>query len=335
MTSTTPQPSPTPAARSLPAGRVLVVMVVALLGGALLNAQGILRTAERQELGTSRTVALAFAEPLASVSSFLRLDLPRESIDEALGRRLRAREDDGPSRVVVPATTTTTMPAGATTTTTLPPLRPVTAADPLELWIIGDSFAELFGPALVNRSTDTGVVDAALDFRFISGLSRPDYFDWPAYITEQLPAVTPEAAVVIFGGNDAQDVVVGGERFDVGTEAWVDLYAIRVAEAMDALLEGVDRVYWVGLPIMESASFTANAQTMNEVYEAEAAERPAVTFIPSYELFQDENGEYNAYLDGKHMRYADGAHFTWNGGYRLADEVLSVIAAQWNLEPAL
>lgn len=329
--SASPPRSSRDAARPLPAGHVLLVMLVALLGGALLNARGILRTAERQELGTGRSVALALAEPLADVSAFLRLDLPRESIDDALGRRTTDRQ-----AVVAtpPATTTTTLvDGGATTTTTLPSLRAVTDDDPLELWIIGDSFAELFGPALVNRSTDTGVVDAEVDFRFISGLSRPDYFDWPVYISEQLPNVEPEAAVVIFGGNDAQDVAVGGERFDVGTEAWVDLYAIRVAEAMDALLAGVERVYWVGLPIMESAGFNANVLLMNSVYESEARERPRVTFISSFELFQDENGEYNAYLDGKHMRYADGAHFTWNGGYRLADEVLSVIAADWAFEP--
>ena len=305
-------------------------MIIALLGGALLNAQGILRTAERQQLGTGRTVALAFAEPLASVSSFLRIDTPREAIDTALGRELPRRDVE-----TLPVTTTTTtvagQPAATTTTTTLPELRAVTTDDPLDLWIIGDSFAELFGPALANRSTDTGLIHPEVDFRFISGLSRPDYFDWPVYIAEQLPKLTPDAAVVIFGGNDAQDVAIGGERFELGTEDWVSLYAFRVGEAMDALRAGVDRVYWVGLPIMESASFSANAQMMNAVYEAEAAERPDVTYVSSFDLFKDGNGEYNAYLDGKHMRYADGAHFTWNGGYRLADEVLPLIRQDWDI----
>ncbi len=328
MTTPSAAPSP-PAIRPLAAGHVLVAMLVALLGGALLNAQGILRTAERQELGTGRSVALALAEPLASVSSLLRIDAPREAIDEALGRVTPRRDVDA---VIPVATTTTTRPGEApATTTTRPALRAVTAGEPLDVWIIGDSFAELFGPALVNRSTDTGLVEAEVDFRFISGLSRPDYFDWPAYIREQLPKLMPDAAVVIFGGNDAQDVAVAGQRFEVGTEAWVDLYAQRVGEAMDALADGVDRVYWVGLPIMESDSFTANVLMMNAVYESEAAARSSVTYISSFDLFKDEAGEYNAYLDGKHMRYADGAHFTWNGGYRLADEVLAVIGREWDL----
>ena len=325
---TTPAPA---RSRPLAAGHVLIVMVVALIGGALLNAQAILRTAEQQELGAGRSFALAFAEPLATVSEALRLDTPRAVIDDALDRGAPRRD----VTVTAPATTTSTVPepsAPVTTTTTIPPARQVSAADPLRLLIVGDSFAELFGPALVNRGTDTGVVDAVVDFRFISGLSRPDYFDWPAYLTAELPTQNHEAAVVIFGGNDAQDVAVGGERFDVGTQAWTDLYAVRVAELMDVLLEHVERVYWVGLPIMESETFSANAIMMNGVYESEAAERPAVTYVSSFELFQDENGDYNAYLDGKHMRYADGAHFTWNGGYRLADEVLPIIARDWGFD---
>ena len=235
---------------------------------------------------------------------------------------------------VTTSTSTIPTPSIEPSDATTPPtsFRPVTQAEPLTMWIIGDSFLELFGPALVNRSIDTGVIEAEVDFRYVSGLSRPDYFDWPAYIAEKLPKENPDAVIVMFGGNDAQDVEVGGERFDVGTQAWADLYCVRVAEAMDTLLTEVDRVYWIGLPIMKSDRFTANVKTMNGAYEAEAAQRPRVTYISSFELFQDEDGEYSAYLDGKLMRFTDGAHFVWNGAYRLADAVLPIIAADWSIQ---
>ena len=32
------------------------------------------------------------------------------------------------------------------------------------------------------------------------------------------------------------------------------------------------------------------------------------------------------------MRFTDGAHFVWNGAYRLADAVLPVIAADWDID---
>ena len=131
MTTT---PSPSTEARPLAAGRVLVVLLIALMGGALLNADAILRTAERQELGTGRSVALAFAEPLADVSGFLRLTAARDAADEALGRN-QPRRDVTVADSTTTTTTTTTPPddpaAAATTTTTsttLPPLRTVSEA---------------------------------------------------------------------------------------------------------------------------------------------------------------------------------------------------------------
>ncbi|RZV41229.1 MAG: DUF459 domain-containing protein [Acidimicrobiia bacterium] len=232
----------------------------------------------------------------------------------------------------VPPTTNGAGPATSVQSTTTTTVRVVGEADPLRLWVIGDSFLELFGPALVNRSLDTGVIDAGVDFRYVSGLSRPDFFDWPAYAADELPDRNPDAVVVMFGGNDAQDVEVGGTRYDVGTEAWGDLYTTRVAEMMDVLLTGTDRVYWIGLPIMKSDRFTANARTMNAAYETQAGQRPGVTYFSSFELFCDESGEYNAYLDGKLMRFTDGAHFVWNGAYRLADAILPVIATDWGIE---
>jgi hypothetical protein len=234
--------------------------------------------------------------------------------------------------VTVPPTTSGSLPDAGEPTTTTTTRRVVTEDDPLTLWVIGDSFLELFGPALVNRSIDTGVIEAEVDFRYVSGLSRPDFFDWPIYAADELPDRSPDAVVVMFGGNDAQDVEVGGTRYDVGTEAWVDLYNTRVAEMMDVLVTGTDRVYWIGLPIMKSDRFTANAQTMNTAYQSAAEQRPGITYLSSFELFSDEDGEYNAYLDGKLMRFTDGAHFVWNGAYRLADAVLPVIAADWDIE---
>ncbi|NNF87988.1 MAG: DUF459 domain-containing protein [Acidimicrobiia bacterium] len=354
-------------ARPLTARQVLVVMLVALLGGALFNAQAILRTAEQQELGRRRSVAVALAEPLASVSGFLRIDEPREAIDDALGRGTLRRDTTitTPSTTTTTSSTTTPPPAPTTTaspgtqaptttagsgsqaptttsttstttttTTTVPALREVTAEQPLDLWIVGDSFVELFGPALVNRGLDTGLVNADPDFRYSSGLSRPDFFDWPAYIAAELAEGERDAAVIIFGGNDGVDVELGGERFNLGTDPWVDLYAVRVAEAMDVLLTGVERVYWIGLPVMRSDSFTAKAHTMNSVYQSEADKRPQITYISSFELFEGDDGGYSAYVDGEQVRWRDGAHFTWNGAYRLADFVLPMILEDWNVRQA-
>jgi len=325
------------------AGHVLLTGLICLGLATFLNATSLLRTAERQPLGATRTVAVGIMDPLADISGVLLLDRPRRLVDRALGRYTPPAEElpVASNPVIIypegwdPSTTTSTTP-GEQTTTTVPPddLREITAAAPMKLWIIGDSFVELFGPALENDAADTGVMRTEVDFRFISGLVRSDYFDWPAHITQRLPAVQPDAVVVMFGGNDGQPMTRGGQQLEPDTPEWLAVYHELVGEAMDVLLTGTTRVYWVGLPIMRDDRFTQRVIGFNTVYEEEAAERPGVVYVNIFDLFKDENGQYSTYLRTEsgnllEMRMEDGAHFTWNGAYRLSGLVLETIAAEW------
>jgi lysophospholipase L1-like esterase len=332
--------------RAAAAGHVLVTGLICLGLATFLNAASLLRTAERQPLGATRTLAVGIMSPLAEMSGVLFLDRPRGLVDRALGRVPAPEEPDEPADPVIihpegwdggTSTTSTTVPGDTTTTTTTVPaadLREITAAEPLNLWIIGDSFVELFGPALENDAADTGVMETEVDFRFISGLVRSDYFDWPAHIEQRLPEVQPDAVVVMFGGNDGQPLTWQGVELQPDTPEWLEIYHMLVGEAMDTLLVGTTRVYWVGLPIMRDDRFTERVIGFNEVYREEAAKRPGVVYVDIFDLFKDENGEYSTYLrtesgDLLDMRMEDGAHFSWNGAYRLSGFVLEAIAADW------
>lgn len=342
---------------------MLITGLICLGLATFLNAGSLLKTAERQPLGAVRTWAVGIMDPLADMSGVLLLDRPRELVDRALGRApVAAPEEPGeaaPPVILHPEgwedgsststtgagpVTTTTSPDGASssTSTTVPQsdLREVTEAEPLKLWIIGDSFVELFGPALENDAAETGVMQTEVDFRFISGLVRADYFDWPAHITARLPEVQPDAVVVMFGGNDGQPMTWQGTQLEPDTPAWLERYHTLVGEAMDTILQGTTRVYWVGLPIMRDARFTERVIGFNQVYREEAEKRPGVVFVDIFELFQDENGEYSTYLrtesgDLLDMRTEDGAHFTWNGAYRLSEFVLEAIASDWGFADRL
>jgi hypothetical protein len=325
------------------AGHVLVTGIVCLGLATLLNAASLLKTAERQPLGsTTRALAVGIMEPVSEVSEVLRLDTPREALERAMGRRTGRNEaPDQPLEPVVirPIESTATTPPGeaaTTTTTTIPAAatRTATEEDPIKLWVIGDSFVELFGPAISNDAAETGVIVPEYDFRFISGLVRRDYFDWPAHITSRLPEVNPDAVVALFGGNDGQATTIDGVLREPETPEWLEMYHERVGEMMDLLLADAARVYWLGLPIMRDEQFTERVRMLNEVYRSEAEARAGVTYVDTFALFQDENGEYSTYLrtdsgDLLEMRTPDGAHFSWNGAYRLSEHVLETMAPDW------
>jgi hypothetical protein len=334
--------------RASPAGHVLVAGLVCLGLATFLNAGALLMTARRQPLDSKvRPVAVGIMEPIADVSGVLLLDRPRQLLDRALGKGNTSRPEEpddvtaAPAAVLhpegwAPPASTTTLPVS--TTTTAPPgdLRAITADAPMKLWVVGDSFVELFGPALANAGHNTGVVTTEVDFRFISGLVRFDYFDWPAHMTQRLPEVQPDAMVIMFGGNDGQPLWWEGEELQPDTPPWLEAYHVLVGEAMDTALTGTTRVYWVGLPIMRSEEFTQRVLRFNQVYREEAAKRPGVTYVDIFDLFKDENGQYSTYLRSNttgellYMRTEDGAHFSGNGAARLANFVLAAIAGEWN-----
>src|SRR5207344_2734753 len=167
---------------------------------------------------------------------------------------------------VAPSTSLIVSGAGApssaastsTSTTELKPKEKTvpTAADPAELYVAGDSDAGTFGPYLDKLMKQTGMVSTKLDYKVSSGLSRPDFFDWPTYFHQRIPAVNPDIVVVTFGGNDAQGFcnvdetwavnhIPGGEADDAD---WRAEYGKRVGATMDYLGGDNRTLIWVGIP---------------------------------------------------------------------------------------
>jgi hypothetical protein len=319
----------------IPAGKVLAIGLVGLVLGALLNADSLVEQAERKPFGWSRDLSLAVWEPLAAVSHALALDRPRLWIDDLTGRA-----DDGAGELVLPTAPGARPATDADGPTAAPPaplepeLRTPTAAEPMRLWVGGDSMSQVFGESLVRLAADTGVVDTTFDYRISTGLTRPDYFDWPAHLAAEVERLDPEAMVVMFGANDAQGIVTPeGDVFQPLEPGWVAEYRRRVAATMDLLRDDDRIVWWVGQPVMRSADFSARMAGLNQIYADEAATRPWVRFVDTFPLFSDETGAYEAFLPDdtgtvEDLRQGDGIHLSRAGGDRLASHVLDRITAE-------
>ena len=115
------------------------------------------------------------------------------------------------------------------------PPGPPTADNPAVLYIAGDSDAGTIGPSLQRLAGKTGVVDSVLDYKVSSGLTRPDFFDWPKHIQKKMAEVGPQIVVMTFGGNDAQPIKVDGKGYDVSAPEWSAEYGRRVGAMMDYL----------------------------------------------------------------------------------------------------
>jgi hypothetical protein len=240
----------------------------------------------------------------------------------------------------------TPLTAASTSTTTtelLPkPKTTPTADNPAVLYVAGDSDAGTFGPYLDKLMKQTGMVKTTLDYKVSSGLSRPDFFDWPSHFVQQIPAVNPDIVVVTFGGNDAQGLRNKDSTWAVdhspgsgGDDAdWRTEYAKRVGAAMDYLGGDNRTLIWVGIPNDDNPDVTARLQVQNEVVMAEAAKRPHVVFIDTWKRFSGLNGGFAEVVQDprdnefKDVRAKDGFHLNETGAEILALDIAEAVRTE-------
>jgi hypothetical protein len=194
------------------------------------------------------------------------------------------------------------------------------------VWANGDSSSYFVSVWLLTYLVERGATQTQpyAEYQISSGLSNLWFFDWNAYFASEMALRQPNVVMFMIGTNDAA--------------ANVDLNAYHgmVAQAMDNLYAPGRRVLWVGQPAMNRADLTPRIQPLNEVFRAQAALRPWVTYVDIYPMTVDAYGYYaqywlNEYGQWVQARADDGIHFTSEGGRLVALEVLRqlYIAMGW------
>lgn len=350
-------------------GAVAVCFAITLL----LNTKSFVTIAEEQPDGPGRAILLPAAHGLDAAASVVRLDRLNAWIDTALDRKDEAPRFDAvptpPSDVraaaLSPIDTNPMTPGGAptpnadapgaadiapaprvaapvaTTSAAVPPtpgrLRLVTTSNQLRVYIAGDSFVDWLGYDMADYGKKDGYVTTRLDSKISSGLARPDYFDWPARITQAMAGDPPPEAVIFFvGANDYADMRVESGSLSRGTPGWVAEYGRRAANVMDIVGRGGAQLYWVGQPVMRDAARAKIAADINTVVTAEAAKRPWVHYIDTWAMFADASGNYTAFLpdasgEQVRVRQEEGIHLTRTGTAWVSEAVYRAIRRDWNI----
>jgi len=204
--------------RPLPAGRVLVIGMLAFAMAAVLNADGLYELASRQPVGWKRDVARTAVAPACFVGRVTHLKDVRGAIRGAADKSVTDCSDgarSGSDSFVEPVTTTTVGPGQ----TTEPPVvaRVPSTEEPLRMWLGGDSMTIELANAVEAAVVDRPEISLTTHAQVSSGLSRPDYFDWPAHLTDEVLPERPEVVVVMFGANDSQGLDIDGRPYQPST----------------------------------------------------------------------------------------------------------------------
>jgi hypothetical protein len=329
----------------MPAGRVLVVLVVCLLTWTLLYAPTMKRAAEASPIGVRRSISLAVLTPFAAVSEWVGLDALAGTIERAAGRD---RGRPGGAFVPPPENIPVAPPEdpldpdgngdGDGDGTTSEPIRVPTPSRKLRVAIVGDSLAAGLG-YFAERVFRPRLVRVSGQGRISTGLARPDYFNWPYTMRRIVDRFDPDLVIVMMGENDHQSLqdVHGDREAQIGTSEWPLAYRERVLTMMRIATSRGAKVVWAGLPIAKDFRFQQHSRRQNDIIEFAANISNGVAYFDAWDTFRDPKGGYTAYFrEGRRVvliREGDGLHFNALGYTILAREIAEVAEQEFGLSP--
>jgi uncharacterized protein len=322
---------------STAAGRGIVVLFLALVVGAILDADGLRKRAESQPQGFERRVAIGVTRPLARFSRALRLTAPRHALQVAIGRE---HEDDIDSAVHFapqPRAWPHRRPDVSRRPTThqlalVEPKPPPTDRKPLRVWVAGDSLAQAPGDALRRERDNLRVI--GVESRLSTGLARPDLYNWYTRFEAVIAQLKPEVVVLSFGADDAHDFMTGVPRGHsigpFGSPSWIAEYRRRVVGVTREFNAAGIKTVWLGLPIPDGPGFRRSFPVMNEIMRSVAKRHAAMSqYVDTWHMLASAHGKYTPYLrvNGKLtlMRLRDGVHYTAAAGDLVAARIEALI----------
>jgi hypothetical protein len=323
---------------AMPAGRVLVTILVCLVVWALLYAPELKRSSEAQPEGLRRTVSLAVLGPIVWVEDRVGVTRLIDNASSAFGRHPNEAVGGDDAVDPLPHTPPDTGQDRPRQPRHDTELRVPSASNPLRVVVVGDSLAQGIG-TFAERVFQPNLANVFREGKISTGLSREDFYNWPARMRYIVHQARPDLTIVMIGENDAQSLVTpdGDTVAVVGTTGFPAAYEERAREFAKIATSQGGHVIWVGLPQPRDTRRWDFIGRQNRAFADAAAELPNVAFFDTWSAFAAPDGGYTAYYrDGSHItlvRSDDGVHFNADGYTILMHLIADFARDQFQLDP--
>jgi uncharacterized protein len=314
---------------TMPAGRVLGVLLIALTVAALFNSEALVRAGEGMQPGTTRDIVLSVGRPLDDAAGAVGLHLPREGLDLAFGQENKTAPgtelEEGSTAILRRNRRKDERQSFAQPT----------PQDPLQVLVTGDSQAEFIGQRLIDQSPP-GLLDVETAARNATGLTNPAFFNWEINAEQEVAARRPDAVVMAIGGNDGFNVETpDGSLYDPGDAGWETEYARRAAVVSSVLSgNGMRPVYWVPPPTARDPDLSEIFASQNRAVKRATESVPTLRYVDVYSTLNGGRYSDELKIDGRRVvaRQPDGIHFTRDGAVAAVRLILDSMAEDF---PAL
>jgi uncharacterized protein len=312
---------------TMPAGRVLGVIVIALLIAMLFNSEAMVRAGESMKPGTTRDIVLAVAHPVDDVAGAIGFHLPRKGFDLAFGQESKTGSgtelEKGSTAILHPNRSKSRQQSF---------VQP-TPARPLHVLVTGDSQADFIGQALTDLLPDD-LFDVDVVPRNSTGLTNPEFFNWEINARQEIAARHPDVIVMVIGANDGFNLTLNGQAYGPLDPQWQLEYARRAAVVMREFSSNGKRpVYWLPPPTARDSKYNQIYSSQNKGVAQAALAVPGARYVNIYDTVNHGRYSDELKIDGRRVlaRQSDGVHFTRDGAVVPARLILRAMAGDYRV----
>lgn len=197
------------------------------------------------------------------------------------------------------------------------------------IMLLGDSLMEDLGPTAHRTLRHRKGLHFILTAKYSTGLSRPDYFNWPQNMQKAVSETSPDLIIFFIGANDGMPIKVNGRNvYPNSGEAWRKAYREKMAELFTIGRNHGCDMLWVGLPPMGSRYAKILAQTA--LAQQEGCAEHGISFIDTTSVLGDTNGNFRAYMTDSQgntirLRAKDKEHLSPMGNKLVIEHILPML----------
>lgn len=202
---------------------------------------------------------------------------------------------------------------------------------------VGDALGGGLGAGLLRAVEGDAAYDVTLRFNELSGIARPELYDWSTTLPQIVQGKDYNAIVILIGENDRQDIHNDSGTLGFGTDAWKAAYVAQLDKVTAALKATGSAVYWVSLPPMAKSDYDAAMQQVAGL-QKQRVEAAGLHYVDIRKDFLDADGNYADRGPDEQgtvimWRGRDGVSFYKTGNNRLGQLVLAAIKAGESAKP--
>ena len=201
------------------------------------------------------------------------------------------------------------------------------AAFPVRVLMAGDSLMVGLGPRMKEELEGYKNISIIPIGKGSTGLSRPDFYNWPRVLEENLRKHRPQIVVMWVGTNDVATSIYNVEGTDVPCSPyWMRVYAGKILEIARLCQKYKARTIFMSPPVMDKEKWDAKLKKITNLMRS-ICKYYRLGFIDTRPIFANRSGQYThtkRMPDGSTsaIRTNDHIHITSAGYVLVMDELL-------------